>query len=40
MKFQKPVTLLYRAAIPFLVLRLIFLLLITYWPAISLFWVQ
>ena len=40
MKFQKPVTLLYRAAIPFLILRLIFLLLITYVPVISLFWIQ
>jgi tripartite ATP-independent transporter DctM subunit len=40
MKFQKPVTLLYRAAIPFLVLRLLFLLLITYVPVISLFWIQ
>ncbi len=40
MKFQKPVTLLYSAAIPFLVLRLLFLLLITYVPVISLFWIQ
>ena len=40
MKFQKPVTLLYRAAIPFLVLRLIFLLAITYLPIISLFWIK
>jgi C4-dicarboxylate transporter DctM subunit len=40
MKFQKPVTLLYRAAIPFLILRLIFLGLITYVPFISLFWIS
>lgn len=40
MKFEKPVTLLYRAAVPFLILRLIFLLAITYVPLITLFWIQ
>jgi TRAP-type C4-dicarboxylate transport system permease large subunit len=39
MKFQKPVTLLYRASIPYLLLLLAFLLLVTYVPALSLFWI-
>lgn len=40
LSFQKPVTILYRSALPYLVLMLLLLLLITYVPAISLFWVQ
>jgi C4-dicarboxylate transporter DctM subunit len=40
MKFRKPITLLYRASVPFLILRLLFLLLITYVPVISLFWLS
>ena len=37
LKFEKPVTLLYRASIPYLVLMLALLLLVTYIPEISLF---
>ena len=37
LKFQKPITRLYRASVPYLVLMALFLLLITYIPAISLF---
>lgn len=37
LKFQKPITLLYRAAIPYLVLSLLVLLAITYIPDLSLF---
>ena len=40
MKFQKPVTLLYRASIPYLLLLLAFLMLVTYVPALSLFWIR
>ena len=40
MKFRKPVTLLYRASVPYLVLLLMVLMLITYMPAISLFWLS
>ena len=40
LKFQKPITLLYRAAIPYLVLSLLVLLAITYIPALSLFLLQ
>ena len=36
-RFEKPVVQLYRATLPFLLLLLISLLLITYWPALSLF---
>ncbi len=36
LKFQRPITLLYRASVPYLILLLIVLLLITYIPAISL----
>lgn len=37
LKFQKPITLLYRATIPYLVLSLLVLIAITYLPALSLF---
>jgi C4-dicarboxylate transporter, DctM subunit len=40
LKFQKPITLLYRATIPYLVLMLLFLVLITYVPVISLYFIQ
>jgi tripartite ATP-independent transporter DctM subunit len=36
-KFEKPVTLLYRASLPYLLLMLLFLILITYIPPLSLF---
>lgn len=36
-KFEKPVTLLYRASLPYLLLMLLFLVLITYIPSLSLF---
>jgi tripartite ATP-independent transporter DctM subunit len=36
-KFEKPVTLLYRASLPYLLLMLLFLVLITYIPPLSLF---
>jgi tripartite ATP-independent transporter DctM subunit len=35
-RFEKPIVLLYRAAVPFLVILLISVLLITYWPALTL----
>lgn len=37
LKFRKPVTLLYRASVPYLILMMAFLILVTYWPALSLF---
>jgi tripartite ATP-independent transporter DctM subunit len=37
-RFKKPVTTMYRASIPFIILQLIALLIITYVPALSLFW--
>jgi tripartite ATP-independent transporter DctM subunit len=37
-RFNKPITELYRASIPFLILLIIALLIITYIPALSLFW--
>ncbi len=37
LKFRKPVTLLYRASVPYLLLMMVFLILVTYWPALSLF---
>lgn len=40
LKFGKPVTMLYRAALPYLVLMLLVMLLITYVPAISLFLIR
>jgi C4-dicarboxylate transporter DctM subunit len=40
LKFEKPVTALYRAALPFLALMLLVMLLITYVPAISLFLIR
>jgi TRAP-type C4-dicarboxylate transport system permease large subunit len=40
LKFQKPVTLLYRASIPYLVLMLGFLILVTYVPWLSLVFVR
>lgn len=39
-RFKKPITELYSASIPFLVLLIIALLLITYVPVLSLFWFQ
>ena len=36
-RFDRPITTLYRATLPFLLLSLLTLLLITYWPALSLF---
>jgi C4-dicarboxylate transporter, DctM subunit len=40
LKFQKPVTLLYRAALPYLILMLFFLIFITYVPVVSLYLIQ
>ena len=40
LKFQKPITVLYRSSLPYLVLLLVALVLITYVPVISLFWVR
>jgi C4-dicarboxylate transporter, DctM subunit len=40
LKFKKPVTLLYRASVPYLILMLGLLLLVTYWPDLSLFLVR
>jgi len=40
LKFEKPITVLYRASLPYLVLLLMALVLITYVPVISLFWVR
>ena len=40
LKFQKPVTTLYRASIPYLVLLLVSLILITYVPLFSLFLIR
>jgi tripartite ATP-independent transporter DctM subunit len=37
-RFKKPITLLYRASIPFVILIVIALLIITYVPSLSLFW--
>ena len=37
-RFKKPVTALYRASFPFLILLLFALILITYIPELSLFW--
>jgi tripartite ATP-independent transporter DctM subunit len=37
-RFKKPITLLYSASIPFLILIIISLLIITYVPSLSLFW--
>jgi tripartite ATP-independent transporter DctM subunit len=37
-RFKKPITLLYSASIPFLILIIISLLIITYIPSLSLFW--
>ena len=37
-RFKKPITVLYSASIPFLILLVISLILITYVPALSLFW--
>jgi len=39
-RFNKPVVLLYRSALPFLLILLIAVLLITYWPWLSLALVQ
>jgi tripartite ATP-independent transporter DctM subunit len=39
-RFQKPVTLLYRASLPYLLLMILFLVLITYIPSLSLFLVR
>ena len=36
-RFDRPIVTLYRATLPFLLLLLLTLLLITYWPALSLF---
>jgi tripartite ATP-independent transporter DctM subunit len=40
MKFEKPITRLYRASLPFLLLLLVLLLLITYVPVLSLFMID
>lgn len=37
-RFNKPITTLYRAAVPFLILLIVALVIITYVPALSLFW--
>jgi C4-dicarboxylate transporter DctM subunit len=37
LKFDKPVTLLYRASVPYLIMLLLMLVLITYLPGLSLF---
>jgi tripartite ATP-independent transporter DctM subunit len=37
-RFNKPITTLYRASVPFLILLIVALLIITYIPALSLFW--
>ncbi len=39
-RFNKPITQLYRASVPFLLLLIVALLIITYVPALSLFWFQ
>ena len=39
-RFERPVTELYRASLPFLGLLLIALIIITYWPGLSLFLVD
>jgi TRAP-type C4-dicarboxylate transport system permease large subunit len=39
-RFDKSITELYLAAIPFMIVLLIALLIITYWPALSLFLIQ
>tara|TARA_B100001971_G_C17759035_1_gene319262 strand:- start:46 stop:516 length:471 start_codon:yes stop_codon:yes gene_type:complete len=39
-RFERPVTELYRASLPFLGLLLIALIIITYWPGLSLFLVE
>ncbi len=39
-RFQKPVTLLYRASLPYLLIMLLFLVLITYVPTLSLFLIK
>jgi len=35
-RFDKPIATLYKASIPFMVVLLIALIIITYWPALSL----
>jgi TRAP-type C4-dicarboxylate transport system permease large subunit len=35
-RFDKPIVLLYRAALPFLAVLLLTVVIITYWPALSL----
>jgi tripartite ATP-independent transporter DctM subunit len=40
LKFQKPITVLYRASVPYLILMLAFLILITYLPLLSLCLIQ
>jgi len=39
-RFQKPITLLYRASLPYLLIMLLFLVLITYIPPLSLFFLR
>jgi tripartite ATP-independent transporter DctM subunit len=39
-RFKKPVTEMYKASIPFIILQLIALALITYFPKLSLFWFE
>lgn len=39
-RFEKPVTVLYRAALPFMIVLFAAVLVITYWPGLSLFLVQ
>lgn len=38
LKFNKPITLLYRSSVPYLLLLLGVLVVVTYWPALSLVW--
>ena len=40
LRFQRPITQLYRSSLPFVLLMLVALVLITYIPALSLFWVR
>jgi tripartite ATP-independent transporter DctM subunit len=39
-RFKKPITTLYKASFPYLILLLVALLIITYVPALSLFWIE
>lgn len=39
-RFNKPILTIYRATIPFMLVLMLSVLIITYWPALSLFWVS